>query len=183
MSQKIDIKGKKFGKLFVQRPSGSDSQGKALWLCLCDCGTEVTVSGVYLRNGHTQSCGCLSIERSIETSTTHGHFSGGKQTRLYAIWAGMKRRCLNPHVKIFKHYGGRGIAIYPAWLEFEAFKKWALSNGYQDDLTIDRIDNDGNYEPGNCRWITKSENSRKGAIESHKRKQEATGVPTYASQA
>lgn len=170
--RRIDLTGNKYARLSVEKYSHTDRRGQAFWLCKCECGKEVIVRGTYLRNGHTQSCGCFNIERTVETSKTHGNFLNGKQTRIYGIWAGIKRRCLNPHVKAYKHYGRRGITLCDEWMSFETFMDWALSNGYKDNLTIDRISGDGNYEPSNCRWITRSENSRKGAIEAYNRRRE-----------
>jgi hypothetical protein len=90
-------------------------------------------------------------------------------TRLYKVWTAMLRRCRNPNATEFNRYGGRGIAVCRSWMDFRPFRDWALASGYRDDLTIDRIDNDGNYEPGNCQWLTKSENTRKSWRESPKR--------------
>lgn len=103
-----------------------------------------------MKDGHTQSCGCFWTEQH----TTHG----GTNSRLYKIWHGMKNRCYKPHTCGFENYGGRGITICDEWLHsFEAFRDWALLHGYQDDLSIDRIDVNGNYEPDNCRWATAKE--------------------------
>lgn len=121
--------------------------------CRCDCGAETIVRLDYLRSGHTTSCGCRRAHSAVSTHKTHG--STG--TRLHGIWAGMKARCANPRVKSYRYYGAKGVAICAEWQEFEPFRDWAMANGYRDDLTIDRIDPFGNYEPGNCRWITKSE--------------------------
>ncbi len=177
---RINLIGNKYGRLTVISFAGVKKE-RTTWLCRCECGNEIIVDRNNLRTGHTQSCGCYKKQRMAEGNTTHGHFLKGKQTRLYAIWAGIKRRCLNPNVKTFKYYGARGIKICDEWMEFEPFKDWSLAHGYADTLSIDRINALGNYEPSNCQWITRSENSRKGAIEAvaRKRVQEETGIATY----
>jgi hypothetical protein len=179
--QRVNLVGNKYGKLTVIAFAGVRNE-RTTWKCLCECGNEVVVERNNLRaSGHTQSCGCYRERRVVEANITHGHYLNGKQARLYSIWAGMKRRCLNDHVKTFKYYGARGITICHEWLKFEAFRDWALSNGYAENLTIDRKGALGNYEPTNCQWITKSENARKGAIEASARRrvQEETGIATY----
>lgn len=147
--------GYRFGRLtIVSEVDGiyCGNQHKRHFLCRCDCGKEATVWITNLKNGHTQSCGCFVAERS------HGRRThGATQTRLHATWSGMLARCRNPHCKSYQYYGAKGTAVHPGWLRFEAFQEWALSNGYRDDLTIDRINPFGNYEPNNCRWIPRSE--------------------------
>lgn len=149
-----ELKGNKIGKLTVINYQYTHKKNGFMFLCLCDCGNEVVRCASYLRrciNFNTDcNCGCVCYGRK----PTHGCTN----TRLYNIWDGIKERCRD---KSQKNYGGRGISICKEWEEdFLVFKKWALENGYKDDLTIDRIDNDGNYEPYNCRWTTMKEQSK-----------------------
>ena len=151
-NQLIDMTGERYGKLVViGRNPINNKQNKPLWLCQCDCGSITTVTRRRLINGMTKSCGCYRKEQAKEQHTTHGM----KHTRLYRIWAGMKDRCLNPNSKYWDKYGGRGISVCNDWSnDFVKFHDWALANGYQEDLTLDRVDNDKGYSPGNCRWTT-----------------------------
>ncbi|MFE0739439.1 hypothetical protein, partial [Streptomyces sp. NPDC058855] len=154
-----DIAGLTFGRLEVLEFVGIQG-AKALWRCRCTgpkCNDrQVVVPGVKLRNGHTTSCGCARGEAGAITLRTHGQ-SG---TRLHRIWTGMIQRCTNPKHDQYADYGGRGIKVCPEWRQsFEVFARDA-AEGYADDLEIDRINVDGNYEPGNVRWVTRKENNR-----------------------
>jgi hypothetical protein len=150
----MDLTGQRFGRLTVVLFAGKDKYGHTEWLCRCDCGTEKIIMSTHLRTGKIKSCGCLKSEQASDRLIIHDLTN----TRLYTIWTNMKQRCYNQNVKCYKYYGGRGITICDEWLhDFKAFYEWAMSHGYADDLSIDRIDNDGNYELGNCRWATAKE--------------------------
>ena len=154
MARLIDLTGQRFTKLTVTAFAGKDKHGNARWGCTCDCGAKTVALGCNLINGHTMSCGCLQRERASSSRTTHG----GTHTRVYRIWEHVKTRCLNQNGEKYKWYGGRGITICDEWANsFESFHDWAISNGYSDSLTLDRIDVNGNYAPSNCRWVTMKE--------------------------
>lgn len=151
--------GTRFGRLSVVREVGRNKWRDRLVECRCDCGNTVVVALGKLKSGRTRSCGCLRSEASAERLRKHGITAGGKP-RTFTIWSGMKARCLNPKSVSYQNYGGRGIGICPEWMEFRTFHEWAMSNGYADGLQLDRIDNDGDYCPENCRWVTRSQNQR-----------------------
>jgi hypothetical protein len=156
----IDLTGERYGRLVVVEFDRLQKH-KTYWKCVCDCGMTVIATGNNLRSGNTKSCGCLHRETVRETgksNATHSE-SHSNRTRLYTIWCGMRQRCNNPNKEAFKHYGGKGVTVCPEWEKYSEFKKWALANGYADNLCIDRIDSNGNYAPDNCRWITASENT------------------------
>lgn len=145
-----DLTGLKFGHWTVLRRA--ENIGKqAAWLCRCDCGTERTVQGTSLKCGLSKSCGCKKSENHFKT---HGE----SNSRLYRIWLQMKHRTSNPANHKYGDYGGRGIRVCTEWQTFEPFLKWAKENGYADNLQIDRLNVDGNYEPTNCRWVTRKVN-------------------------
>lgn len=149
-----DLTGMKFGHLTVielAEPIGN----KRRYKCVCDCGTETIVFSSNLKRGNTRSCGCLRTEKLVSRNKTHGM----RGTKLYGIWASMRSRCNNPHNKEYHRYGGRGIVCCEEWKDFTQFKEWALKSGYEDGLSLDRIDNDGDYCPHNCRWATREQQS------------------------
>ena len=151
-----DLTGQRFGRLLVVKRNENNKNGDAMWLCLCDCGNKIIVRGCDLRRGSTQSCKCLQKELSANRLTKHGLTN----TRLHRIWSGMLRRCYNKNDPNYPRYGGRGISICEDWkTNFKLFYDWAMSNGYSDELSIDRIDVNGNYEALNCRWANNKEQS------------------------
>lgn len=152
-----DLSNQRFGRQVAVRPCGKNSHRNVLWLCRCDCGKEHIVPSGKLVQGKSRSCGCYANDLHISQLQTHGITTGGKP-RTFTIWNGMKARCLNPKATSYKNYGGRGIGICDEWLTFANFHNWAIRNGYQDGLELDRADNDKGYCPENCRWVSKSYN-------------------------
>lgn len=139
--------GQRFGRL-------KDHTHKTYWLCECDCPdhNRVVVYSHNLKSGQARSCGCFARERAVETNTKHGQ----SRTRLYHIWQHMIQRCENKSAKDYYRYGGRGITVCGDWHDFEVFKDWSMRSGYDDTLSIDREDVNGDYCPRNCRWVTQT---------------------------
>lgn len=152
MKTLIDLTGKKFEKWTVIE-KGTFTNGKSYWLCQCECGTVKLVDGDTLRRG--TSTGCLKCR-------THFVKHGKSNEKIYWVWHGMIQRCEYPNSKFYKNYGGRGVKVCEEWHEFKPFYDWAMANGYQQGVEIDRMNVDGNYEPSNCQWIThKAQQSNK----------------------
>lgn len=152
MSRFKYLTGQKFGRLTVIRTFSENRRAKCE--CICECGKTFITRTDALRNGRTLSCGCLHKEISQNQKPRLKH--GKRQTRLYNTWTCIKQRCLNSKCKSYIYYGGRGITICEEWKkDFMSFYNWAMSNGYNDTLSIDRINVNGNYEPSNCRWTDK----------------------------
>lgn len=166
MAEKKDLRFKRFEQLIAICDSHKRTKnGDVIWLTVCDCGNYHFVPCCELLRGNTRSCGCLSIDKLKERNkdNLYAYKHGGKHLRLYRTWQNMKNRCYNKNIKFYKNYGGRGIIICDEWKNsFMEFQDWAKSFGYKNNLTIDRINNDGNYDSSNCQWITKAENTRKG---------------------
>lgn len=148
---KLNLTDKQFGRLTVIKYAGSKNY-KTLWLCKCECGKEKIVKGSDLTRGTTKSCGCLRDE--CVKNQAQMYPADVRIKRLRYIWHGMIRRCYDPRHNCYHRYGERGITVCDEWKDYVVFARWSLANGYADDLSIDRINNDGNYEPDNCRWVT-----------------------------
>lgn len=148
MPKKLELIGKKFNrwtvlwKIKIRKPGTH-------WICKCDCGNFGICKGADLKTGNTKSCGCLHKEMASKSNKKHGLY----KTKLYRVWHAMKDRCYNHNDKKYTNYGGRGITVCNQWkYNFADFYSWAISNGYKEGLSIDRINNNGNYEPSNCRF-------------------------------
>lgn len=163
-NRRICSTGTIFWRLTVLSVATPDAYGRTRYMVQCSCGIEKTVKASPLHGGRIKSCGCLKNElakaRTIARNTTHGDSKRGSKTSLYETWEGIKRRCYSPTRRDYSYYGGRGITMYPRWVgDFAAFRDWILANlgPRPKGMSIDRIDNDGNYEPGNVRWATQSQ--------------------------
>ena len=152
MGKTKDLMNKKFGKLVVKEKVGI-VKNRVVWKCKCDCGNECTASSHDLCSGRKKSCGCLKKENKSV------YIHGKSKERIHKEWRGILHRCKNPSASHYENYGGRGITVCDEWKEdFMAFYEWSMKNGYADNLTLDRKDNDKGYSPDNCRWVTHMEN-------------------------
>lgn len=151
--------GKKYNRLTAVAYAGQNKWHNALWECRCDCGKITVVTGCSLRRGEIKSCGCLQVEIHRKVHRTHGEGYGVQKTVEYATWERMKRRCTNPNARQWKWYGGRGIKVCDRWMH--SYENFLADMGRRPPrLSIDRINNDGNYDPSNCRWATRAEQVR-----------------------
>ena len=146
------MEGKKFNRLTFIKKTNERRNGNILWDCQCECGNITRIVKWDVTSGNTKSCGCFKDEMIAKTgknNVTHGM----RYTKIYKIWEGMKRRCNSEKAERYSSYGGKGITYIKEWEQFVPFHEWAINNGYEEGLSIDRIDVNGNYEPSNCQWI------------------------------
>lgn len=169
----LELAGQRFGRLTCLRPDGRRSR-YVLWFCRCDCGTSLLATANHLRSGSTRSCGCLRREVARTAALArkgvglaHGQACRGQETPEYRIWRSMLNRCANPKVHNYQRYGARGIRVCARWKKFENFLA-DMGRKPSPNLSLDRINNDGNYEPGNCRWATASQQALNRHAKNHR---------------
>lgn len=192
MAKRADLIGQRFGRLVVEEYAFT-KENKAYWKCRCDCGNYTNIPTYSLRSGNTTSCGCYRMERlrdaKGETHSYSGEYTSKHRPRLYWTWLNMIRRCENPKAPDYYRYGALGISVCGEWHDLSTFLEWAYSHGWEEGLTLDRINNEGNYCPENCRWAdkyTQCNNKRtnkfiefKGEIKTVAEFSREFGIPVY----